>query len=299
MKKMTLIILGFCLTISSFGQTTDNQKIIELAKAYKDFMFINELTKDVLKDIKKDVPENLTGATEFIIQTITTKNKLLTQLFLTLPDEQTLKQIYVIRAVNANLREENPIDNNKLVDSLIIKPILKYELVNNYYKMLFTAVGNKNKPFNLSKIDFKMKEYNLQDDTEKGILFFQCMTLCGTNIWGYMNIVKPQNTAKAYEYIKRYPKFNGQPYYQYSDFYFADFEMNIVKDKGIESYKSYYLNKYYETLLYHLICLNKEGGSEKEKNKLLLGSILKDKTLYKYTKYKDTLEKIFEERTRE
>ena len=75
--------------------------------------------------------------------------------------------------------------------------------------------------------------------------------------------------------------------------------MNIIKDKGIQSYKSYYLDKYYETLLFHLICLNKENWSEKEKNDLLLGSILKNNNLYKYTEYKDTLEDIFNEQKRD
>lgn len=140
-----------------------------------------------------------------------------------------------------------------------------------------------------------MNEYSLMDEAEKGILFLRCMEFCGKTIWGYMNIAKPQNTGKAYDNIKKFPTFNGQAYYLYADFFFPDFEMNIIKDKGIQGYKSFYLDKYYETLLSHLICLTKEGGSEKEKNDLLLGSILKDRTLYKYTKYKEILEQIFKE----
>ncbi len=295
MKKIILTFLGLCLTVLTFGQTNSNAKLIELGKAYKDFMFRNEPSKDVFKDIKAEVPENLKTATDFIIQTITTKNKLLTQQFLSRPDEQTLKQIYLIRAVNFNFREENQIDNNKLIDSLTTKNIPTYELIDNYYGMLFTAVGNKNQPFDFSKVDFKLKDYNFKDDTEKGIFFLRCMRDCNSVIWGYMNIAKPQNTQKAYENIKKYPKFNGQPYYQYTDFYFTDFEMNIIKDKEVQSYKSYYLDKYYETLLFHLICLNKENGKEKEKNDLLLGSILKNNNLYKYTKYKNDLEGIFKE----
>ena len=299
MKKTTLTLLATCLTFLTFGQATENQKMIELGKTYKDFMFRNEPTKDVLKEIKSDVPENLKVATEFIGQSITTKNKLLTQTFLSRPDDKVLKQIYIIRAINLNLREENQIDNKKLIDSLSNKEIPTYELVDNYYGMLFTAVGNKNQPFNLSKADLKLKEYNLKDDTERGILVLRAISLCGTTIWGYMNVVKPANTQKAFDHIKKFPKINGRPYYQYTDFYFTDFEMNIVKDKGIQGYKSYYLDKYYETLLSHLICLNKEGGSEKEKNDLLLGSILKERNLYKYTKYKETLEDIFKEQKRE
>ena len=299
MKKTTLTLLATCLTLLTFGQVTENQKLIELGKAYKDFMFRNEPTKDILKDLTADVPTNLRTTTYFIIQTITTKNKLLTKTYLSRLDDQVLKQIYIIRAINLNLRNENQIDNNKLIDSLSNTDIPNYELVDNYYGMLFTAVGNKNQPFNLSKTNFIMKDYNFKDDTEKGIMFLRCIDLCGKTIWGFMNVVKPPNTSKAFDNIKKFPKFNGQAYYQYTDLYFTDFEMNIVKDKGIQSYKSYYLDKYYEALLSHLICLNKEGGPEKEKNDLLLGSILKERNLYKYTKHKETLEDIFKEDKRE
>lgn len=299
MKITTLILLATCQTLLSLGQVTENQKMIELGKTYKDFMFRNEPTKEILKEIKSDVPESLKVATDFIVQSITTKNKLLTQPFLLRPDDKVLKQMYIIRAINLNLREENQIDNNKLIDSLLNKDIPTYELVDNYYGMVFTAIGNKNQPFDLSKTNFKMKEYNFKDDTEKGIMFLRCMEYCGMTIWGFMNVVKPPNTRKAFDNVKKFPKFNGQAYYQYTDFYFTDFEMNIVKDKGIQSYKRYYLDKFFETLLTHLICLNKEGGSEKEKNDLLLGSILKESNLYKYTKYKETLENIFKEQKRE
>ena len=295
MIKSVLTFLALFFTILTFGQTNNNDKLIELGKTYKDFMFRNEPTKQVFKDIKGNSTENLQTATDFIVQTITTKNKLLTQQFLSRPDDQTLKQIFIIRAINLNLREENQVDNNKLIDSLNTASIPTYELVDNYYGMLFTAVGNKNQPFNFSKMDFKLKDYNFKDDTEKGIFFLRCMRDCNSVIWGYMNVVKPPNTHEAYGNIKKFPQFNGLPYYQYSDLYFTDFEMNIVRDNGKQSYKSYYLDKYFETLMFHLICLNREGGTEKEKKDLLLGSILKERNLYKYTKYKDTLEDIFKE----
>jgi hypothetical protein len=295
MKKTALTFLGLVLTVLTFGQTNNNAKIIELGKAYKDFMFHNEPTKEVFKDIKKDIPKDLKTATDFIVQTITTNSKLLTQKFLSRPDDKTLKQIFIIDAINQNLQDENQVSNDKLIDSLTAAIIPTYELVDNYYGMLFTAIGNKNKPFDFSKVDFKLKDYNFKDDVEKGIFFLRCMRDCNSVIWGYMTIVKPPNTQKAYEHIKKYPKFNGQPYYQYADFYFTDFKMIIIKENGIQSYKSYYLDKYFETLLFHFICLKKENGTEKDRNDLLLGSILKDYKLYKYTKYKDTLEELFKE----
>ena len=299
MIKTTLTLLVTCLTLITFGQATESQKMIELSKSYKDFMFRNEPTKDVLKEIKSDIPENLKIAADFIVQTITTKNKLLTQHYLSRPDDKVLKQLYIIRAIELNITEEVQVDNNNLIDSLLSKDIPPYELIDNYYGMLFTSVGNKNQPFDFSKTDFKLKEYSLKDDTEKGIMFLRCMDYCGKTIWGYMNVVKPANTSKAYDNIKKFPKFNGQAYYQYTDFYFKDFEMNIIQDEGIQGYKSHYLDKFYETLLSHLICLSKEGRTEKEKDDLLFGSILKERNLYKYTKYKETLEDIFVEQKRD
>jgi hypothetical protein len=114
-----------------------------------------------------------------------------------------------------------------------------------------------------------------------------------------MNIVKPANTNKALEQIQLFPKFNGLPYYKYNDLSFPDFEINILKDKGLQSYKGYFIDKYYEVLLSHLICLNKEGAPDKEKYDLSLGSILKERSLYKYTKYKSTLEELFKEQKKE
>jgi|WetSurMetagenome_2_1015567.scaffolds.fasta_scaffold44807_1 hypothetical protein len=299
MNKITLTLLGICLTVCSYGQTPENDKLVELGKAYKDFMFRNEPPKDFVKDLQTNIQEGLKITTNFIAQTITTDNDLLKQQFLTLPDNQSLKLIYIVRAINYNIRQETQIDNTKLIDSLKTSDIPKNELVDGYYSMLFASVGNKIKPFDFSKVDFKLKDYNLTNDTEKGIFFLECMDYCGKTIWGYMNVVKPANTEKAYNYITKFPQFNGLKYYQFTDLNFPDFEMLIVKDKGKQSYKGYYIDKYYDLLLSHLTCLNKEGAKEKNINDLLLGSILKDRNLYKYTKNKETLESIFKEQKQE
>ena len=193
MKKITLTFLMICLLILSFGQNSVNQKMIDLGKAYKDFMFRNEPSKEIIKELKKEVPENLEVATNFIIQTILKNNKILTSKFLSRPDDIILKQIYIIRAINLNLREENQIENNKLIDSLSNKEIPIYELVDNYYEMIFGSAGNKNQPVDLSNIDLKLTEYNLKDDTERGILVLKAISFCGITIWGFMNIPKPAN----------------------------------------------------------------------------------------------------------
>jgi hypothetical protein len=75
-------------------------------------------------------------------------------------------------------------------------------LLDNYYDMLFKSVGNKNQPFDLSKQNFEMKDYNFKDETEKGIMFLKCMEYFGEAIWGLINVVDPPNTNEALKNIK-------------------------------------------------------------------------------------------------
>lgn len=293
MKKTILFVLISFISLQTTKATELNSELIELAKIYRDFMFRNSATDYAYEKLDKIKSTELIKTVDFIKETITTNNELTTNRFLTLPDEETLYSIYIIRRINWNIREEKPKDNEELIQELRNKNVPRYELIDSYYSMLFSGVGNKNQPFDLSKVNFRIDDYDLKDDTEKGIFFLKAMQFCGTTIWGYMNVVKPPNYKKAYEYIENFPKFNDQKYYQYLDFGFEDFEMEIEKDKGIQSYKHYYINKYYQTLLYHLMCLNQKKKYKEERENLLLGSILKEKNYYKYSKNQETLESLF------
>lgn len=293
MPKLLMSLFTILIASYSFGQSVKNADLIKMGKAHKDYMFVNNPSKTYLKEFIKAYPNALQKEARFIKQTISSNNKLLGNEFLSIPNQQVLKNIYIARKVGQLFIEEFDITPNELVDSLKRREILKYELVDNYYDMLFTSVGNKNKPFDFSKSNFMLDNYGLNDEVEKGIFFLKCMDFCGTNIWGYMNIVHPPNTKKALSLIRKYPRVNGNPYYQYTDLYFKDFKMIIAADEGIQSYKFYYIDTYYETLLYHLKCLNNEGETEDKINSLLLGSILKDEKLYKYSKHKQALKSLF------
>jgi hypothetical protein len=292
MKKT--ILLAIITLISFTGQANDlNNDLVELAKIYRNFMFRNSPNETTFEQLKEIKSSELTLSTKFIKETISVNNNLTKQDFLKLPDEQSMKFLYIIRRINWNIRKENPKDNNELITELSEKSIPRYELIDSYYDMLFDGVGNKNRPFDLSAVNFQMTKYELKDDTEKGIFFLKAMDLCGTSIWGYMNVVKPPNLKKTMEYIEKYPKFNGQSYFQYLDFGFTDFKMKIVEDKGEESYKSYYINKYYDTLLSHLACLSQKKKQKEARTDLLLGSILKEENYYKYSKKKTVLDSLF------
>ncbi len=289
-----LLLLLVILTNLSMSQAQSlNSDMVELAKLYRNFMFRNSPSESTFKQLDNIKTAEFSGSVKFIRESITSQNALTTKEFLTLPDEKTLLQLYIIRRVSWNLGEETPKDNNDVISELQNKQLSRYELIDSYYDMLFSGVANKNQPFDLSNTNFDLFDYGLADDTEKGIFFLKAMDFCGTSIWGYINIAQPPNYNRAMEYIQKFPKFNGQPYYQYLDFGFPDFELQVEKDKGKESFKFYYINKYYDTLLNHLECLSQKKKQKEDRRDLVLGSILKEKNYYKYSKKKEVLESLF------
>lgn len=292
--KHLLIAILFISTFS-LGQDMKTENILELGKYYSNFMFRNEPPKSTSKDLGKNYSKDLEPAVQFIKEVVKTKNKLLTPKFLTLPDTATLKVVYIIDALHQNPHIKEPLDPTELVNQLKSTEIPYIELVDEYYSTIFTSHANKNRPFDLSKVDFKMSNYNLNTDQMKGVFYLRCMDMCGTQIYGYMNIAKPPNTKKALEFIGRFPTFDGLKYYQYTDLHFKDFEMEMINDKAPESYKDYYIDKLYNTLLNHLLCVIKEEKNQETIENIILGSIIRDSSLYQHSSQKEVLEGVFEE----
>ncbi len=289
MRKILLLSVWFIAHQIGFAQTEEG--LIELGKTYRQFMFRNNPPENVLTALDKFANTDLAFVSSFVRETIKPNTQILTDPFLKRPTDADLKSIYIIVKINYNVRKENPADNKQLIESLNKKEISAYELLHNYYSILFTAYGNKVQPFDMSVIDFQVNNYGLKDDTEKGIFFLESMRLNGTLIFGYLNIVKPPRYSEAMKFIDKYPKYNGSPYYQFMDLNFPDFKMNIESDTKPESYKAYYIDKYYETLLSHLACLQDAGEKEKMYD-LVLGSILKEEIYYKYSKRGKELKKL-------
>ena len=294
MKKTIILILIISFSQNILGQHSDYEKgLVKLAKIYKNFHFRSDPPTNTYEEINSISSKELLKAKRFISEIVTSNNKLTTTEFLKKADTLTLKNLYIIRGINWNLHEAEAEDNFVIIDSLKNEKTNYYELVSCYYGMLFSAVGNKNKPFDLSDVNFTLKDYNLDNDTEKGIFFLKSMRIFGTMIWGYINVPKPPNLKKALSYIDKYPKYNGLKYYRYSDLNFKDFKITTDKRNPKESFKKYYINRYIETLLYHSYCLSRKKKYKKEKNNLLLESILRNDSYWIYTEYKTTLEKIF------
>ncbi|MFT5723957.1 MAG: hypothetical protein ACI9JN_001074 [Bacteroidia bacterium] len=292
MKRTTLTLIGVLIVLSTQAQSNYKSGILNLSSIYKNYMFMSAPSKALVKETQtNNTSDSLRITTRFVLESLKPKSKILKPEFITLPNDHVLKSVYLVRQLSQNLRKESSTNNDALFDSLYNTTIDRKMLVKDYYSVAFTANGNKNKPFNLSKYNFDLNTLNLNTDIEKGIFFLTCMDACGSQIWGLMNIPKPPNTGKASSLINKFPEINGTAYYKYTDLYFKDFM--VVYDDSIQSYKTIYVHKYYDLLLNHLICFNKENKGQKEIQELLLSSVLKDHKLYKYTTHRKTLEKIF------
>ena len=292
MKKILFTLLTLASLWPATAQTTNDllsKELVALAKTYRDFHFRNTPPADVFQQLSALKSEELKPSATFMAELIKANNQLATKPFLSKPDAQTLKYLYIIRGLSWNLREAEPKDNKEVIAQLSAEPTSSQELLSCYYGMLFVSIGNKNQPLKMADVNFTLWDYNLEDDTEKGIFFLESMGLFGTMIWGYMNVVNPPNHKAAMAVINNYPTYNGMPYYQYQDLNFPDFDLTLDKRKPKESFKKYYMN----TLLYHTQCLSQKKKDREERDNILLGSILKNESYYTYSENEEVLRKIF------
>jgi hypothetical protein len=250
---------------------------------------------ETLRELRRDVPEGLKEATAFITEAITKNNRLVSAKFLRLPDERTLRALYTVEIVLQNLYADEPKDSKRIVDSAIGLDIPRSELVLNYYDKLFTSAGNKNGSGAFSGVDFKLKDLGLTNESDAAIFYLACVSHLNSFVWGYINIAKPMNTKEAYAQIRKFPRFNGLPYYQFTELSFPDFLTVTDAKEGPQSFKRHYIDKLYELLLIHVLSLEKEGGSDEARTDLLLSSILRQQKYYRYTALREDLEKLFGE----
>src|ERR1017187_10982579 len=117
---MILCLLG---SIGGFAKADEAITLIDFGKAYKDFMFRNVPPKEFITNLEANIPENLVPTCHFIVQCISTDNRLLKPEFLSLPDSGSLKYIYIVHAINLNIREENQKDRSEEHTSELQSPM--------------------------------------------------------------------------------------------------------------------------------------------------------------------------------
>jgi hypothetical protein len=283
--KYKQIILSIFIGITSFNslsQSSDNERIIELSNFYGKYLMGSSPDKKELNSFGSDYPDKFNFITEFAKETTKSNNLLLTDKFLTLPDTFSLRLVYIFDALYQNPHKKVKYKPEILVDSLLSADIEKIELIDEYYSTIFTSIGNKNRPFDLTNVDIDLNKYIQNDSIGQAILFLRCMETCGKFIKGYMSIADEKSLKAALKDLKKYPSFNGKPYYCFNAFPKTDILLEMYNDRGKESYYNNLLGSYYLVLYSHLICISNLTTNQTDINNLWSQSILSNSEYYQY-----------------
>ena len=210
------------------------------------------------------------------------------------PDSNTLKLFHTIVMVNYNLYEDTPVDNEKLVQEYLKKEILIEEQLQQYYSSLFVSIINKNRPFDYSKQSWDLDKLGLKKDTEKATFFLVFIDKICSQISLYRKAYDGPNWKGIREYSQLLPKINNKDYYEYDTFNFSDFKMNIYKKNRY--FKEYYLLRFTEVIIGHILMMENENYSYNKINNFLLSTFISKEENSEYCVRMDVVNSYLEKK---
>lgn len=266
------------LSLSSFGQeNADFENLVKLGELYT--RNINAKGDDFKTEIKKLKTPGLNHIIDALIVVGNSDKRLLTKEFLSKPSEQELKYWYVLREIHYNNVSKNSErrPNAEIAKETLEKEIDSRWLLDNYYYRICDGIGMMFNEKDLSKYNFDVDDYGLENETEKAIFYFAFSSSL-TQRFQVLQMMK--NYDKLLEYSYKLPTFNGKPYYEYKAFDFEDFDW-FGYDK-IESYKTRHLGVLYTTLGLHFSALAEKEKAD-EMRGLYFNSIMFIPDYFKYS----------------
>lgn len=288
MKQISTIIL-LAITFVSFGQKdTDFENLVKLGVIYS--KNVNATSNNFKNEVEKLRTVGLNHIIDALIAVGKGDKKLLTKEFLSKPSEHELKYWYVLRDIHYNNLSENsePRPNEEVAKETLAKEIDSRWLLDNYYYRIRGGIAKMFNDKNLSKYNIDLNDYELENETEKAILFFAISNSL-TQRFQVLQMMK--NYDKLLVFAKKLPTFNGKPYYEYTSFNFQDFEW-IGHDKT-ESYKDRHLGNLYSALNVHFSALAEKEKINETRN-LYFNSILFIPEYFKYSgKMENDLQELY------
>lgn len=292
-KALTMSIGLALLTVGAFGQQlNDDQEIVALAKFYRTYHGLSGSEDAAL--IAKYQGTKFEHVAAFIQEAAKPNNRIIEREYLSCPDSATLKIFHTIIRVNYNMYEADPEDNTAVAEAYLSRDVSRHEQISAYYSSLFVSVINKNRPFDYSQRNWALDSLGFKDEKEKSVFFLVFIDKLGSQLSSYLKAMRGPNWTGIEDYAPLLPLINGKPYYQFDEFYFKDFEMNIYKQD--RNFKEYYLPIFYDVLVAHLLMLEQKQRPTTEINDLLLTSILSKEQYYKYCRRMDVITSHFTKR---
>lgn len=293
--KNIFTVIAVLITFSISAQDLNTtQEIINLAKIYRGNHGLSGLDDNSKSIFDKYNNTEFETVAKFIEESTKKKNRIIEFEFLTRPDSSTLKIFHTIIMVNYNMYESDPMDNEKVVEKYLKKDISVYEQIQQYYGSLFVSVINKNRPFDYSDLNWDLTKLGLNDDKEQAVFFLVFMDKLGSQISSFHGAMRGPNWDGIEKYVKLLPKINGKNYYEFDAFYFKDFKMTIYKKNRY--FKDYYMPKFYDILVAHILMMEQKEFDRSEITKFLLTSILWQKQYYEYCNRMDVINGYLKEK---
>lgn len=207
--------------------------------------------------------------------------------YLTLPDRDALKLIFAVDSVHQTSGDDPRPDPAGVARAALSDEHDIRRLAHNYYRMLFTLVGNKVRPFDLSGYDFDPLTYTGGDAELAAVFYLEAMRMSRKHIWGLLNIASPPNSSGAAEMIAGFPRFGGEPYYAFTAVDPGDFSAYMAG--RYQPYRPYYINELYGLLLSHLRVLMETGASREDAVEFVTRSIINQPQYHQYFEAPDVL----------
>jgi hypothetical protein len=254
MKKIILILLLLSVIVV-FAQ---NEKI-EYNKEIPNFVLAFYESEGTVNEPKYHIVE-INQLRYFLTELNKRENKITSKEFLTKPNMNTLVGHYLHKKLIWNSYNGPHIGIKKRKNSSVVKEELKNlpsrnELLTHYYLAIFSDVLNKQKPMNLALTNIDLDHLELENDTEKVILFLSAMKHIGGQVNSYCVTRFPKNCNRAKVYVENMPKFDDQPFYKFVLPEFEDFLIEVDKRHPKKSFKEIYLPEFEKAKVGYLNCM--------------------------------------------
>lgn len=288
MKTTVLILIAMLLRGVVAGQVSLSTEEYGLLKEICEQYSVPK-KESTLKALHKTAPGRFRSFIDQMMMLKGVEGDVLDTTYLRRPSHEELVFWYVVREFHYNNAEP---DSLQVSRDDIMKWVLKDTvderwLLDNYYYRISAPLSMLFNDADLSKYNFELDKLGFQNETEKAIFFLFLMNSCG----GRLSVMAFTGKGKQQSVIRRFPKINGQAYFNYTDFNYPDFQW--VGYKKLESYNQRHLSRYFEILLNHLNVLL-ENGSNDEAKLLMKNSILSEPELFQYSSSQATLRELYD-----
>ncbi len=256
--KISILAILFLSINSVFGQK-ESVEYNEIIPEYIISIWENNGTSSNAKFESTD----LNQIKAFFAELSKRENNITSNDFLKKPTDNTLVAHYLNTKLKWNSFNGPHVGLKKESTKKVVKSSLKNlpdrnELLAFYYSSIFIDILNKQKPMNLSDTNIDLENLNLDNDTEKAILFLTAMRHVGNQVTSYAIIRFPDNCFRAIEYVENMPKFNGKPFNEFDLPEFEDFKIEVDKRKPKMSFKERYIPEFENAKLAIEKCLAEE-----------------------------------------